>query len=189
VKYGSMVVRTPTNLIPPLGGGSSLRPAHPRGVRGIARPGLTDRRSPSPALAFVQCPPINPRNRALVDTLREVADELGVTVAQAAIAWVDSRGADVVPLVGARTRTRLTEAQGAVDVTLTDGQLAQIEAAVPADEVVGDRYPSAHMAAWTPSAERSVREDLADCSVYVGSLSLGMAAALQSCDVRGACSA
>jgi aryl-alcohol dehydrogenase-like predicted oxidoreductase len=70
-----------------------------------------------------------------------------IDVYRPAIAWVGSRGADVVPLVGARARTRLTEALGAVDVTLTDGQLAQIEAAVRADEVVGDRYPSAHMAA------------------------------------------
>jgi aryl-alcohol dehydrogenase-like predicted oxidoreductase len=87
------------------------------------------------------------RNLALVETLRGVADDLGVTVAQAAFAWVASRGIDVVPLVGARTRTRLTEALGAVDVTLTDDQLAQIESAVPAEQVAGDRYPTEHMAA------------------------------------------
>ncbi|MGB3352342.1 MAG: aldo/keto reductase [Mycobacterium sp.] len=86
-------------------------------------------------------------NLALVETLRAVADQLGVSVAQAAIAWVDSRGADVVPLVGSRTRTRLAEALGAVDVQLTAEQLAQIEAAVPVDAVAGDRYPAAHMAA------------------------------------------
>lgn len=86
-------------------------------------------------------------NLALVETLRGVADRLGVSVAQAAIAWVDSRGVDIVPLIGARTRARLTEALGAVDVTLTDEQLAQIEAAVPVDAVSGDRYPAAHMAA------------------------------------------
>ena len=87
------------------------------------------------------------RNIALVETLRGVANELGVTVAQAAIAWVGSRGNDIVPLVGARTRTRLVESLGAVDVVLTDEQLAKIEAAMPADEVAGDRYPTAHMAA------------------------------------------
>jgi aryl-alcohol dehydrogenase-like predicted oxidoreductase len=86
------------------------------------------------------------RNLTLAEALRRVASELGVTVAQAAIAWVASRGVDVVPLVGARTRTRLAEALGAVDVTLTDDQLDQIEAAVPADQVAGDRYPTAHMA-------------------------------------------
>jgi aryl-alcohol dehydrogenase-like predicted oxidoreductase len=87
------------------------------------------------------------RNLALVETLRGVADELGVSVAQAAIAWVASRGTDVVPLVGARTRTRLAEALGAVDVTLGDDQLARIEEAVPVEQVAGDRYAAAQMAA------------------------------------------
>jgi aryl-alcohol dehydrogenase-like predicted oxidoreductase len=87
------------------------------------------------------------RNLALVEKLRGVADELKVSVAQAAIAWVVSRGSDIVPLIGARTRTRLAEALGTVDVTLTDDQLARIEAAVPADQVAGDRYPAEQMAA------------------------------------------
>jgi aryl-alcohol dehydrogenase-like predicted oxidoreductase len=105
--------------------------------------GLGDSRSMSPRFSDGNLD----RNLALVEALRRVADELGVSVAQAAIAWVDSRGTDVVPLVGARTRTRLTEALGAVDVMLTNRQLAQIEAAVPVDQVAGDRYPTAHMAA------------------------------------------
>lgn len=87
------------------------------------------------------------RNLALVEKLRGVADELKISVAQAAIAWVASRGTDVVPLIGARTRTRLAEALGAVEVTLSDDQLTRIEAAVPADQVAGDRYPAQHMAA------------------------------------------
>lgn len=87
------------------------------------------------------------RNLALVEALRGVAGELDVSVAQAAIAWVAARGDDVVPLIGARTRNRLTEALGAVDVTLTETQLAQLESAVPAAEVAGDRYPAEHMAA------------------------------------------
>ncbi len=87
------------------------------------------------------------RNLAIVETLRGVTDELGITVAQSAIAWVASRGNDIVPVLGARTRTRLAESLGAADVTLTDEQLARIEEAVPAGEVVGDRYPAAHMAA------------------------------------------
>jgi aryl-alcohol dehydrogenase-like predicted oxidoreductase len=87
------------------------------------------------------------RNLDLVESLRGVADELGVTVAQAAIAWVASRGDDIVPLVGARTRIRLAESLGAVDVALSDRQLAHIEAAMPADDVAGERYPSGHMAA------------------------------------------
>ncbi len=86
------------------------------------------------------------RNLALVETLRSVAQELDVTVAQAAIAWVGSRGADIVPLVGARTRTRLAEALGAATLELTVDQLDRIEVAVPAAQVAGDRYPAAQMA-------------------------------------------
>ncbi|MCG7594525.1 aldo/keto reductase [Mycobacterium sp. PSTR-4-N] len=86
-------------------------------------------------------------NLDLAEALRRVADELGISVAQAAIAWVIARGTDVVALIGARTRTRLTEALGAVDIELTDAQLGRIEAAVPAERVAGDRYPAAHMAA------------------------------------------
>lgn len=57
-----------------------------------------------------------------------------------------SRGEDIVPLIGARTRERLTEALGATAVTLDEADLAAIEEAVPADAVVGARYPEAQMA-------------------------------------------
>jgi aryl-alcohol dehydrogenase-like predicted oxidoreductase len=66
-------------------------------------------------------------------------------VAQVAIAWVLSRGEDIVPLIGARTRERLTEAQGALELELGADDLARIEQAMPADAVVGDRYPAAQM--------------------------------------------
>ncbi|MDW5614828.1 aldo/keto reductase [Mycolicibacterium sp. jd] len=87
------------------------------------------------------------RNLALVEELRAVADDLGLTVAQAATAWVAARGTDVVPLVGARTRQRLAESLGAADAELTEGQVARIEAAMPASGILGDRYPATHMAA------------------------------------------
>ncbi|WP_030265770.1 aldo/keto reductase [Streptomyces sp. NRRL B-24484] len=86
------------------------------------------------------------RNLALVETLRSVAEAKGATVAQAAIAWVASRGTDVVPLVGARRRDRLAEALGSLDVRLTAADLAAIEAAVPEGSAAGDRYAAAQMA-------------------------------------------
>ena len=49
----------------------------------------------------------------LVERLREVASQLGVSVAQVAIAWVGAQGDDIVPLVGARRRERLAESLGA----------------------------------------------------------------------------
>jgi aryl-alcohol dehydrogenase-like predicted oxidoreductase len=84
-------------------------------------------------------------NLALVERLREVAKELGISVAQVAIAWVAAQGNDIVPLVGARTRQRLAESLGAVDVELTDAQLAAIESAVPKGAAAGDRYDASQM--------------------------------------------
>ena len=85
-------------------------------------------------------------NLALVESLRTVARDKGVPVAQIAIAWALSRGGDIVPLVGARRRDRLTEALGALDLDLTPGDLARIEEAVPAGAAAGDRYAPAQMA-------------------------------------------
>jgi aryl-alcohol dehydrogenase-like predicted oxidoreductase len=85
-------------------------------------------------------------NLNLVEALRKIAEQKGVSVAQIAIAWVLSRGEDIVPLVGARRRDRLDEALGALDVTLDAADLAAIEAAVPAGAAAGGRYPEAQMA-------------------------------------------
>lgn len=86
------------------------------------------------------------RNLALVEALREVADARGATVARLAIAWMLSRGEDVVPLVGARRRDRLAEALGALELELTSDDLAAIERAVPRGAAVGDRYHAPQMA-------------------------------------------
>jgi aryl-alcohol dehydrogenase-like predicted oxidoreductase len=86
------------------------------------------------------------RNLELVETLRAIADENDATVAQLAIAWALSRGDDVVPLVGARTRERLAESLGALEVELTRDELARIEDAVPVEAVAGDRYHAEQMA-------------------------------------------
>jgi pyridoxine 4-dehydrogenase len=86
------------------------------------------------------------RNLALVDALREIADSKDASVAQVAIAWVLSQGDDIVPLVGARTRERLSEALGALDLELTKDDLAAIESAIPPDAASGERYPSEQMA-------------------------------------------
>ena len=86
------------------------------------------------------------RNLALADALRQVADAKGASVAQIAIAWVAAQGQDIVPLVGARRRDRLAEALGALELTLTEADLAAIERAVPKDAASGERYPAALMA-------------------------------------------
>ena len=85
-------------------------------------------------------------NLGLVDALRVLAAEKGATPAQLAIAWVRSRGDDIVPLLGARRRDQLSEALGALRLALTPGELARIEAAVPAAAVAGTRYDAHGMA-------------------------------------------
>jgi aryl-alcohol dehydrogenase-like predicted oxidoreductase len=79
-------------------------------------------------------------NLALVERLRDLASEKGSTVAQLAVAWVLSRGDDIVPLVGARRRDRLAEALGALAVELAPQDVARLEAAVPPDSAAGTRY-------------------------------------------------
>ena len=85
-------------------------------------------------------------NLALVEKLRTIAGEIGASVAQVAIAWVAAQGSDIVPLVGARRRDRLTEALGALDVQLMPAHLAALEQAIPADAAAGHRYPEAQLA-------------------------------------------
>ncbi|MEI3851684.1 MULTISPECIES: aldo/keto reductase [Ensifer] len=86
------------------------------------------------------------KNLALVEALRQVAEEKGVSVAQIAIAWVAAQGKDIVSLIGARRRDRLAEALASHDVHLSAGELAVIEQAVPKDAAAGARYPEAQLA-------------------------------------------
>ena len=86
------------------------------------------------------------RNLELVEAIRAVAEAMEASVAQVAIAWVLSRGEDVVPLVGARRRDRLEEALGALELELSEDSLDAIERAVPAGAAAGERYDDQQMA-------------------------------------------
>jgi aryl-alcohol dehydrogenase-like predicted oxidoreductase len=86
------------------------------------------------------------RNLALVQALQGIARAQGVTPAQLAIAWVLSRGTDILPLIGARTRAQFQEALGALALALTPEDLDRLARAVPADRVAGARYGPAQMA-------------------------------------------
>jgi aryl-alcohol dehydrogenase-like predicted oxidoreductase len=85
------------------------------------------------------------RNLELLAALETIAEARGVTAAQLAIAWIASRGDDIIPLIGTKRRDRLDEALRALDLTLSTDELAAIEAAVPADAVAGDRYDAAQL--------------------------------------------
>jgi aryl-alcohol dehydrogenase-like predicted oxidoreductase len=86
------------------------------------------------------------RNLELVERLRAIAEANHTTVAQLAIAWVASRGDDIVPVIGARTRAQLDESLPALELELGDELVAEIENAIPAGAVVGDRYAAPGMA-------------------------------------------
>ena len=85
-------------------------------------------------------------NLVLVEKLRAIADDVGASPAQVAIAWVAAQGNDIVPLVGARRRDRLSEALGALDVKLTPKHLAALAQAFPPGVASGERYPESQLA-------------------------------------------
>jgi len=85
------------------------------------------------------------RNLALVEALRKIGHARGATSTQLAIAWVRSRGDDIVPVVGARRRGQLTEALASVELRLSTDDIARIEAAMPLDQIAGPRYDPAQM--------------------------------------------
>jgi aryl-alcohol dehydrogenase-like predicted oxidoreductase len=80
------------------------------------------------------------RNLDLVERVQEIAAEKGCTPAQLALAWVLSRGDDVVPIPGTKRRTYLEDNAGASEVELDGDDLARIEEAFPKHAAVGDRY-------------------------------------------------
>jgi aryl-alcohol dehydrogenase-like predicted oxidoreductase len=85
------------------------------------------------------------RNLTMVRRLTALAEERGVTAGQLALAWVQHRGEDVVPIPGTKRRTYLEQNIEAATLALSADDLAAIEAAVPVDEVAGTRYPEAAM--------------------------------------------
>jgi aryl-alcohol dehydrogenase-like predicted oxidoreductase len=81
------------------------------------------------------------RNLSLVKAVRELASRKGVTAGQLALAWVLAQGDDIVPIPGTKRVHYLEENAQADSVRLTEDDLAALDAAVPRDAVVGDRYP------------------------------------------------
>jgi aryl-alcohol dehydrogenase-like predicted oxidoreductase len=80
------------------------------------------------------------KNMTLVERLKEIAAQKGCTPAQLALAWILNRHDDVVPIPGTSSIKRLEENAAAVDIQLSDADLARIEEASPKGASVGDRY-------------------------------------------------
>ena len=119
-------------------------------ARGLLAGRWSTRAAASPSDIRARMPRFRPENLehnlALVEALRPTAEEKGATVAQLAIAWVLSRGEDIVPLVGTTRRDRLDEAIGAVGLELTQDDLAAIDRAMPTGAAAGERYDERQMA-------------------------------------------
>jgi aryl-alcohol dehydrogenase-like predicted oxidoreductase len=80
------------------------------------------------------------RNLELVATVRSMASDKGCTPGQLALAWVLAQGDDVVPIPGTKRQSYLRENLGALDVTVSDDEMAALDAAFPAGSAAGDRY-------------------------------------------------
>ena len=87
------------------------------------------------------------KNQVLVERVRAIAENREVTPGQMALAWVLAKGQDVVPIPGTKRRKYLEENAAAADIKLTPGEIAELEAAVPQNEIAGDRYAAANMKA------------------------------------------
>ena len=85
------------------------------------------------------------KNLQLVANLEVIAREKGTSVAQLALAWVLSRGTDVVPIPGTKRRKWLLENIAASSIVLSDADCAALESAVPRGAVEGERYHSSGM--------------------------------------------
>ncbi len=85
-------------------------------------------------------------NAALVAKLEALAKDKGVTTAQLALAWVLHQGEDIVPIPGARKVNHLEQNAAAADIALSAGELAELSAIMPLDEIAGKRYSEASLA-------------------------------------------
>ncbi|KFU83214.1 Predicted oxidoreductase [Amycolatopsis lurida] len=81
------------------------------------------------------------RNMAIVDALRALAEQKGVTAGQLALAWVQAQGDDVVPIPGTKRRKYLEENAAAARLELSEVDIEAIETAAPAEAFAGERYP------------------------------------------------
>ncbi len=86
------------------------------------------------------------RNLQLVEQVKAIAADKGITASQLALAWVLAQGEDLVPIPGTKRLQYLDENLGALDVALMPDELARIDAIFPSDAVAGTRYPETMMA-------------------------------------------
>jgi aryl-alcohol dehydrogenase-like predicted oxidoreductase len=142
----SLISRGPEEKILPaldeLGIGLTAYGVLSRGLLAGSKPGAGDFRAFLPRFSGEA----GAQNAKLAENLRTMAEKRGVTPSQLAIAWVLGRGESIVPIVGSRTRKQLADALGALAIALSPEEAAELEAALPAEAVAGDRYAAAQLA-------------------------------------------
>ena len=87
------------------------------------------------------------KNLELVEQVKAIATEKGITAGQLALAWLLAQGDDIVPIPGTKRRKYLEENIGAATVTLTAEDIHRINAVAPQGIAAGDRYPAQNMSA------------------------------------------
>src|SRR5450432_717091 len=85
------------------------------------------------------------KNLVLVERVKAIATRKGVKAGQLALAWVLAKGQDLVPIPGTKRRSYLEENAAAAQIVLSPDEVAELEAAMPADQIAGDRYAPAGM--------------------------------------------
>ena len=108
-------------------------------IAGTSSFGVNDFRATSPRFT----PEAMEANQAVVEAVEQLAAAKGATAAQVALAWLLARGPSIVPIFGTRRLDRVKENLGAVEVSLSDDDMAAIEARLARIEVTGERLPPA----------------------------------------------
>jgi aryl-alcohol dehydrogenase-like predicted oxidoreductase len=85
------------------------------------------------------------KNQRLAERVRAIADRRGVKAGQLALAWLMSKGDDIVPIPGTKRRKYLEENAASAEIRLTPEDVRELEAAIPESEIAGDRYAAANM--------------------------------------------
>jgi aryl-alcohol dehydrogenase-like predicted oxidoreductase len=85
------------------------------------------------------------KNMAAVKRIEEIAETKGVLPAQLALAWVLSKGDDIVPIPGTKRRKYLEQNAAAANITLSAAEVQELESAIPPEEIIGERYSEVNM--------------------------------------------
>ena len=88
------------------------------------------------------------KNIALLSTARDMAADKGISVARLAVAWSLAKGPPIIPFPGAKSRDHLEDNVAALEVELTDDEMAALDAAYPPGVAAGLRYAAEQLAAW-----------------------------------------